>query len=128
MKEILAFIRMNKVNPTKQALLEAGYPAITCRNCMGRGKQMFNMELVDALSSDNLPVDATGENLSEASRLIPKRYINMFVQNEDVEKVVTVIMDVNSTGHAGDGKIFILPVIESLRIRDGMLQDDNDSY
>lgn len=127
MKEILAFIRMNKINPTKQALLEAGYPAMTCRNCMGRGKQTFNMELVDAISPENLPL-AKSENLLESIRLFPKRYINMFVQNEDVNKIINIIMDVNSTGNPGDGKIFILPVIESLRVRDGSLQNDNDSY
>lgn len=127
MKEILAFIRMNKINPTKQALLEAGYPAMTCRNCMGRGKQTFNMELVEAISSEDLPL-AKGETLLEAIRLFPKRYINMFVQNEDVSKIINIIMDVNSTGNPGDGKIFVLPVIESLRVRDGSLQNDNDSY
>ncbi|WMJ88828.1 P-II family nitrogen regulator [Anaerocolumna sp. MB42-C2] len=127
MKEILAFIRMNKINQTKQALLEAGYPAMTCRNCMGRGKQIFNMELVDAIAPDSLPL-AKSENLLEAIRLFPKRYINMFVQNEDVNKIINIIMDVNSTGNPGDGKIFVLPVMESLRVRDGSLQSDNDSY
>ena len=127
MKEILAFIRMNKINQTKQALLEAGYPAMTCRNCMGRGKQIFNMELVDVIAPDSLPL-AKSENLLEAIRLFPKRYINMFVQNEDVTKIINIIMDVNSTGNPGDGKIFVLPVMESLRVRDGSLQNDNDSY
>lgn len=128
MKEILALIRINKINPTKQALLEAGYPAMTCRNCMGRGKQMYNMELVDSISSDQLQNTATGEILMEATRLFPKRSITMFVQNEDVDKIVEIIMEVNSAGHPGDGKIFVFPVIESLRIRDGILQSDNDSY
>jgi Nitrogen regulatory protein PII len=128
MKEILAFIRMNKINQTKQALLEAGYPAITCRNCMGRGKQMFNMELVDAMSSNPIASSESNETILETIRLFPKRLINMFVQNEDLEKIVDIIMEVNSTGHPGDGKIFVLPVIESLRVRDGKLQNDNDSY
>lgn len=127
MKEILAFIRMNKINPTKQALLEAGYPAMTCRNCMGRGKQIFDMELVDVISTENLPAEA-GVNLLESIRLFPKRYINMIVQNEDAKKVIDIIMEVNSTGNPGDGKIFVLPVIESLRVRDGSQQNDNDSY
>lgn len=128
MKEILAFIRVNKINQTKQALLEAGYPAMTCRNCMGRGKQMYNMELVDTLSLDKLSENSMDEVLIETTRLFPKRSINMFVQNEDVENIINIIMDVNSTAHPGDGKIFVLPVVETLRVRDGSLQNDNDSY
>lgn len=128
MKEIIAFIRMNKINQTKHALLEAGYPAMTCRNCMGRGKQMYDLELVEKLSIDKLPEGAVGEALIEATRLFPKRSINMFVQSDAVETVINIIMDVNSTGHPGDGKVFVLPVVESLRVRDGSLQNDNDSY
>lgn len=128
MKEIIAFIRMNKINQTKHALLEAGYPAMTCRNCMGRGKQMYDLELVEKLSIDKLPEEAVGEALIEATRLFPKRSINMFVQSDAVETVINIIMDVNSTGHPGDGKVFVLPVVESLRVRDGSLQNDNDSY
>ncbi len=128
MKENLAFIRMNKINQTKQALLEAGYPAITCRNCMGRGKQMFNMELVDTMSSGHLTVSEGNETILETIRLFPKRLITMFVQNEDVERIIDIIMEVNSTGHPGDGKIFVLPITESLRVRDGKLQSDNDTY
>lgn len=128
MKEILALIRVNKINQTKQALLDAGYPAMTCRNCMGRGKQAYNMELVDAISVDNLTTGVVSETLAETARLFPKRSITMFVQNEDVDKIISIIMDVNSLGHPGDGKIFVLPVVESLRIRDGSLQNDNDSY
>jgi nitrogen regulatory protein PII 2 len=125
MKEILAFIRMNKINQTKQALLEAGYPAMTCRNCMGRGKQMYHLELADFISIGKLTQSTMGEALVETIRLFPKRSIQMFVQNEDVEKIINIIMDANSTGHPGDGKIFVLPMFESLRVRDGRLQDDN---
>ncbi len=39
MKEVLAVIRMNKINETKRALSEGGFPAITCRRVYGRGKK-----------------------------------------------------------------------------------------
>jgi nitrogen regulatory protein PII 2 len=41
MKEIIAIIRPNKVNATKKLLVENGFPAFTCRACLGRGKKMW---------------------------------------------------------------------------------------
>lgn len=128
MKEVLAFIRINKINATKRALLEAGFPSMTCRNCMGRGKQMLPVELADASMTDGLSDILSSETFSESIRLIPKRAVSMILQNDDVDKVINIIMDVNSFGNKGDGKIFVLPVLESIRIRDGESQDDNETY
>ena len=49
-------------------------------------------------------------------------------QDEDVDKIVESVMEVNSTGNPGDGKIFIMPVFEAYRIRDGKQQEGSDSY
>ena len=47
MKEIMAIVRMNMVNHTKKALLEAGYPSITVRKVMGRGKKKIDFSLAE---------------------------------------------------------------------------------
>ncbi|MDF2844446.1 MAG: nifI5 [Herbinix sp.] len=120
MKEVMAIVRQNKVNPTKEALAEAGVPAFTCRKVLGRGKKLIDMTLLRTIvDSGEIPATATGEYLSETQRLISKRVFTMIVEDTEVDKVVQSIMDVNSTGNPGDGKIFILPIFESYRVRNG---------
>ena len=128
MKEVMAIVRLNRVNATKEALAEAGFPAFTCRKVMGRGKKAVNLDLVETVLAGELPVSPIGEYISESARLIPKRYFTIIVPDDDVEKAVNTIMETNCTGNPGDGKIFVLPIVESIRIRDGELQMDSESY
>lgn len=120
MKEVMAIVRQNKVNVTKEALAAAGIPAFTCRKVLGRGKKLIDMTLLRSIvDAGEIPATPTGEYLSEATRLISKRVFTLMVEDSDVDKVVKTIMDVNSTGNPGDGKIFVLPVFENYRIRNG---------
>lgn len=120
MKEVMAIIRQNKVNVTKEVLASAGVPAFTCRKVLGRGKKLIDMTLLRTIvDSGEIPANLTGEYISEAQRLIPKRVFTMIVEDDDVERIVGAIMDANSTGNPGDGKIFILPINESYRVRNG---------
>lgn len=120
MKEVMAIVRQNKVNVTKEALAQAGVPAFTCRKVLGRGKKLIDMTLLRSIvDAGEVPATPTGEYLSETSRLISKRVFTLIVDDSDVDKVVHTIMDVNSTGNPGDGKIFILPIYESYRVRNG---------
>lgn len=120
MKEVMAIVRQNKVNGTKEALAEAGIPAFTCRKVLGRGKKLIDMALLrDIVESGEIPATPKGEYLSETNRLISKRVFTMIVDDQDVERVVNTIMDTNSTGNPGDGKIFVLPIRENYRVRDG---------
>lgn len=120
MKEVMAIVRQNKVNVTKEALAGAGIPAFTCRKVLGRGKKLIDMTLLRSIvDSGEIPATPTGEYLSETNRLISKRVFTMIVEDSDVEKVVNTIMDVNSTANPGDGKIFILPIYDSYRVRNG---------
>lgn len=120
MKEVMAIVRQNKVNVTKEALAEAGVPAFTCRKVLGRGKKLIDMTLLHSIvDSGEIPDTPTGEYLSETNRLISKRVFTLIVDDADVDRVVTTIMDVNSTGNPGDGKIFILPINENYRVRNG---------
>lgn len=54
---------------------------------------------------------------SSAMEFVPKRMITIIVDDKDVERVINIIMAVNRTGQVGDGKIFVLPVEDSIRIR-----------
>ena len=129
MKEIIAIIRLNKLSQTKKALADAGFPAYTCRKVAGRGKKMMDPALYHIASEEEeLSATPVGEFISSASRLVPKRLFTLVVQNEDVQSVVNTIMDANSEGNSGDGKIFVLPILESIRVRDGQLQLDSESF
>jgi nitrogen regulatory protein PII 2 len=120
MKEISAIIRMNKVNVTKKALSEAGFPAITCRKVYGRGKKAVNYEIIEELlEGHDVQSPTLMESMTEAHRLITKRLIMMVVLDDEVERAVNAIIDANQTGNAGDGKIFVCPVSETVRIRTG---------
>jgi nitrogen regulatory protein PII 2 len=57
--------------------------------------------------------------LGSSQRLIPKRFISIIIPDSLVATVVNTIISVNKTGKAGDGKIFVLPVEDSIRIRTG---------
>ncbi|MEL4106917.1 P-II family nitrogen regulator [Oscillospiraceae bacterium WX1] len=128
MKEVLAIIRMNMVNATKKALESAGYPAFSCRKCLGRGKKSVDdTAVIDSiLATGDVPGAALGENLSEYRRLIAKRFFMLMVEDGQVDDVVKIIIDTNQTGNPGDGKIFVLPVVEAYTVRTG--QTTKDAY
>jgi len=128
MKEVIAIVRMDKVGKTKAALTEAGVLGFTCRKVMGRGKKVVHRALYSTFADGDLPVSPVGEYITEGVRLIPKRIFVMMVPDDAVQKIVDTVMEVNCTGNPGDGKIFVLPVIETFRVRDGKQQEDMDSY
>lgn len=119
MKEVMAFIRRHKVPDTKKAFEDAGYPALTIQSVEGRGKQggiggwaaEIDPELNAVMSAEL--ADDTKFNW------IPKRLLTIVVQDDQVDDVVDVIIKANQTGHIGDGKIFVLPLKEVVRVRTG---------
>jgi nitrogen regulatory protein PII 2 len=120
MKEITAIIRMNKINPTKQALSMAGYPSLTCRKVLGRGKKKVDYELINnLLDGAEITSPQVAEVISEGHRLIPKRQIIMVVPDDDVDRVVKIIIEQNQTKGAGDGKIFVSSIEQTVRVRTG---------
>jgi len=121
MKEVMAVIRMDMINKTKEALLLEGFPAMNCRKVMGRGKKKVDFTLIEKIISDGIEINSpkTAEATSEGHRLIPKRLISVVVKDDEVKKVVEAIMITNSKGNPGDGKIFVMPVTECVRIRTG---------
>jgi nitrogen regulatory protein PII 2 len=125
MKEIMAFIRLNMVNPTKNALAEAGYPSFTCSKAVGRGKKTLAAEAIHVImeNAGELPADEIGEHLSEGARLVPRRSFSLIVDDEQVGYAVKKIIEVNQTGNPGDGRVFVMPIGEGYNIRTGEKRD-----
>jgi nitrogen regulatory protein PII 2 len=112
MKEIMAIIRPKMVSRTKEVLDSLGFPAMNAVRVMGRGKQraILNEVSFEINEPDLLKVEGS-------MRYIPKRMISLVVPEEDVSLVVEAIMKVNKTGQIGDGKVFVCPIEQALRIR-----------
>jgi nitrogen regulatory protein PII 2 len=116
MKEIMAIVRINMMNKTKSALAEAGISSITARDALGRGKGLVDMTLLEGAEKGYEEAIA---QLGQSQRLIPKRVFFIVVPDKLVSKTVKTIVKVNRTGKSGDGKIFIMPVLDSVRVRTG---------
>jgi nitrogen regulatory protein PII 2 len=115
MKEVMAIIRINKINETKKALNEAGITSFTATGrVLGRGKGMVDYRLLDGAREG---VTEAIAQLGGGPRLVPKRLITVVVSDDWVERTVQAIIKVNQTGNAGDGKIFIMPISEATRVR-----------
>jgi nitrogen regulatory protein PII 2 len=120
MKEVIAIIRMDMINKTKEALLKAGFPALTATKVLGRGKKKVNFTLIeDLIAESDYSSPALAESISEGHRLIPKRLLSIVVKDNEVGHLVETIIAVNQKGSPGDGKIFVLPVTDSVRVRTG---------
>jgi len=113
----MAIIRMNKMAATKKALIEAGFHGLTATKAMGRGKLLKDLSLLDKVQDENR--DMVLESLLKGGRLIPKRLLTIVVADEDVPKAVDIIIAVNKEGNIGDGKIFVLPLVDVVRVRTG---------
>ncbi len=112
MKEVTAIIRPKMITKTKEILDILGFPAMNAVRVMGRGKQK-------AILSEISP-EMNERNLTEAEgsmSYIPKRMLSLIVPDRDVSLVVQAIMKVNHTGQIGDGKIFVSPIEEAVRVR-----------
>lgn len=117
MKEIIAIIRMNKVGQTRRALADTGFCRMTAIKVMGRGNMLKDLALVTKVEAEER--EMLLESLLKGGRLIPKRMLMIAAQDEDVAKIVETIISVNKEGHAGDGKIFVLPITDVVRVRTG---------
>jgi len=120
MKEVMAVIRINKINETKRHLSENGFPVATCRKVYGRGAKKVKFDMIDDILDENTnaPTEVI-ETISEAHRLISKRMLLLVVMDDEVDKVVSLIIEANQTGSMGDGKIFVMPVDDAYRVRTG---------
>jgi nitrogen regulatory protein PII 2 len=116
MKEILAVVRMNKMNQTKRALSEVGISSITARDALGRGKGLVDVHLLKGAEKG---YEEAISQLGQTQRMIPKRILLIVVPDELVDKTVKTLIRVNRTGKSGDGKIFVMPCLNAVRVRTG---------
>ncbi len=105
MKKIEAYIRDNKFEEVKNALIKAGVTGISSYLVIGRGSQVG--KIIDNSESGTLTEDV----------LVPKRKIEIFCISEELDKILETIMTRASTGKVGDGKIFVSDVSEVIKIR-----------
>jgi nitrogen regulatory protein P-II 1 len=105
MKKIEAFVKPFKLDDIKSALMEIGIKGITVSEVKGFGRQKGHTELY---RGSEYHVD-----------FLPKSKLEIFVTDAQVDPVVEVITTVARTGQVGDGKIFVLPVDDAIRIRTG---------
>jgi nitrogen regulatory protein PII 2 len=119
MKEVLAVIRPNKITPTKEALSAAGFPSLTVQPVVGRGRQSVDYALCADLNehpenrAELLPL------LAQGPQLLAKRLLSLVVPDDRVSDVVDVLIAVNQTGAPGDGKVFVLPSTDAVRVSTG---------
>jgi len=116
MKEVIAIIQLNKMEATKDALEVIGISSFTAYKASGRGKQK-GLQIPHPTPLDER--DERDERDEKRMKYIPKRMISVMVEDEFVPAVVAVITKVNRTGNDGDGRIFVSPMEESVRIRTG---------
>ena len=117
MKMILAIIRIDKMNETKKALTEAGITSMTATGkVFGRGKGFWDAKVMEGAKED-MPEALT--HLGKEPRLRPQRVLNIAVSDHNVQLTIDTIIEVNQTPAPGDGKIFVLPLDDAMRVRTG---------
>ena len=110
MKLIKAIIKPFKLDDVREALSEIGIQGITVSEVKGFGRQKGHTELYRGAE---YRVD-----------FLPKVKLETAVSDDDVDNVVNAIRESANTGKIGDGKIFVVPIEQAIRIRTGEAGDD----
>ena len=116
MKEVIAVVRINMMNQTKQALTDCGVDAFFAHEAQGRGKGFVNPQVLEGAEQGYVEAASL---LGEKGKLYPKRMVTAVVDDEQVSCVVETIVNTNQTGKPGDGKVFVLPISDAVRVRTG---------
>jgi nitrogen regulatory protein PII 2 len=118
-KEIIAIIRPKMVGKTKGALEKMGLPGLTATAVLGRGKQRGIAGEVDIEYRPHV----LDEGAHRGMKYVPKRELSLVVKDSDVEGVIQAIIGINQSKQIGDGKIFVCPLDDALRVRTGETGD-----
>ncbi|MFA5338161.1 MAG: P-II family nitrogen regulator [Candidatus Omnitrophota bacterium] len=105
MKKIEAVIRVEKLEEVTDSLEALGYPGMMITHIEGHGRQKG---LVEQFRGREYKVS-----------FLPKIKIDIVAKDNDVEKIVSALLRIAKTGEIGDGKVFISPVENTIRIRTG---------
>ncbi|MBS1705894.1 MAG: P-II family nitrogen regulator [Armatimonadetes bacterium] len=103
MKRVEAYIRIHKLEDVKLALEDAGIRGMTVEQVKGYGRQQGQTDKY--------------RGSTYALNLIPKLRVDVVVEDEELERVLEIILETSHTGEIGDGKIFVSDVIDAIRIR-----------
>lgn len=103
MKKIEAIVRPFKIDDVREALLAIGVRGMTITEVKGYGRQKGHKEIY---RGSEYKID-----------FLPKMKLEVIVADERAEQVIAAIMKAAKTGQVGDGKIFVLPVDDVIRIR-----------
>ncbi|HXG01025.1 MAG TPA: P-II family nitrogen regulator [Bacteroidota bacterium] len=110
MKKIEAIIRPFRVDDVREALAEIGVKGMTLTEVKGYGRQKGHTELY---RGSEYQID-----------FLPKIKIEVIVTDAIADKVIDTIMNAARTGQVGDGKIFVYPVEDVIRVRTGESGED----
>jgi nitrogen regulatory protein P-II 1 len=107
---VTAIVKPHKVLEVKSALNEIGVQGLTISEVKGFGRQGGHTE--------------TYRGAEYSIDFVPKVKVEVLVLTEDAEKVASVVSEAARSGRIGDGKIWITPVVQAVRIRTGELGRD----
>ena len=109
MKLVKAIIKPERFEFVKKAMEEKGFKGMTITEVKGRGEQKgITLEYRGGL----MTVD-----------LLPKIQIEIVIRDGDLDVLISTLMESARTGKIGDGKIFVMPVEKSIRIRTGEIEE-----
>jgi nitrogen regulatory protein P-II 1 len=106
MQKIEAIIRPEKLDDVKEALAGAGFTGLNVIHVTGRGVQRGIVHV--GRGGETYTVD-----------MLPKVKVEVVVKDADADRAVKLICDAARTGNIGDGKIFLIPVSDAIRVRTG---------
>ena len=106
MQKVEAIIRPEKLDEVKNAMAEAGFIGLNIVHVTGRGVQKGIVH--QGRRGETYKVD-----------MLPKLKIEVVVKDADTERVIGIISDHARTGNIGDGKIFVSPIVDAIRVRTG---------
>ena len=110
MKMVMAIVKPFKLEEVRQALDDLGIEGLTVSEVKGYGRQKGHTEIYRGAEYE--------------VNFVPKLKIEVVVASEQVEKVIEAISSVAKTGQIGDGKIFVTPIDQTVRIRTGETDAD----
>ncbi len=106
MQKIEAIVRPEKLDDVKNALADAGFHGMNIVHVTGRGVQRGIVH--QGRGGETYTVD-----------MLPKVKVEVVIPDQKVDVVVKLICDAARTGNIGDGKLFIMPVSDAVRVRTG---------
>lgn len=103
MKKVESIIRPHKIDDLHNALLDSGFQGLTVTEVRGYGRQKGHKEIYRGAEYN--------------IEFVPKAKIELVCPDDSVEKAISIIIETCKTGQIGDGKIFVSPIEEAIRIR-----------